>query len=210
MDESAFNSLDPWLTIGPQTESRGADGDHDTTMHAAKELLQALVARGLLTTDYDRANHSAIPQVTRASETLLSFRESTHGTWNCLTHIESFLVASRRAHLALRECSLEETTRALRARRQERPFEQLSPESSKAKGLVRDFFSLRPLFPRNYLCLFDSLALLNFLLMHRISASWVFGVQAEPFAAHCWLQVGSTVLNDTVDNTSMYKPVMVV
>jgi hypothetical protein len=39
---------------------------------------------------------------------------------------------------------------------------------------------------------------------------WVFGVQSRPFAAHCWLQLGGVVLNDTVDHVKRYTPIMVV
>ncbi|GAD58270.1 hypothetical protein MBEBAB_0520 [Brevundimonas abyssalis TAR-001] len=38
----------------------------------------------------------------------------------------------------------------------------------------------------------------------------VFGIKLVPFGAHCWVQAGETVLNDTVDNVSEYTPIMVV
>jgi hypothetical protein len=36
----------------------------------------------------------------------------------------------------------------------------------------------------------------------------VFGVQARPFAAHCWVQKGEVVFNDTVEHVSGYTPIM--
>lgn len=63
--------------------------------------------------------------------------------------------------------------------------------------LTRVFHSLRPLYPRPYLCLFDSLALLEFLAKWRLFPSWVFGVTVDPFEAHCWIQHDTVVLCDT-------------
>ena len=80
----------------------------------------------------------------------------------------------------------------------------------RASLLVHDFLSLRPLFPRKYLCLFDSLALLEFLSKYGLHPSWVFGVQPDPFEAHCWLQHQDTILNDTVEVVSTYTPIMAV
>jgi hypothetical protein len=50
----------------------------------------------------------------------------------------------------------------------------------------------------------------EFLARHGIHPVWIFGVQARPFAAHCWLQLNGTVLNDTVDHVIGYTPIMAV
>jgi hypothetical protein len=75
--------------------------------------------------------------------------------------------------------------------------------------LVHVFLLLRPLYPRPYLCLFDSLGLLHFLAQFRHFPRWIFGVKLEPFAAHCWVQSGDTVLNDTVEVVRQYTPILV-
>jgi hypothetical protein len=59
-------------------------------------------------------------------------------------------------------------------------------------------------------CLYDSLALLEFLARYRIYPDWVFGVQTRPFAAHCWVQQGDIVFNDTVEHVTGYSPIMIV
>lgn len=74
--------------------------------------------------------------------------------------------------------------------------------------LTRSFSALRPLFPRDYLCLFDSLALVLYLAKHGTGGDWVFAVREEPFDAHCWVQAGSVVLNDFADRVAMYTPIM--
>lgn len=73
--------------------------------------------------------------------------------------------------------------------------------------LVR-FQEIRPWYPRNYLCLFDSFALTIFLQSHGISTQWTFGVREDPFGAHCWVQYGTVVLNDYIDRTQIYTPIM--
>jgi hypothetical protein len=59
-------------------------------------------------------------------------------------------------------------------------------------------------------CLRNSLTLLEFLAAYRLHPSWVFGVALAPFAAHCWLQAGPVVLNDSVGHVGCYTPIMVV
>lgn len=80
----------------------------------------------------------------------------------------------------------------------------------RAATLTQQFRYLRPWYPRDYLCLFDSLALLLFLLRRGIRARWIFGVKEDPFAAHCWLQIGPVVLNEHLDRAKLYTPIMMV
>jgi hypothetical protein len=75
---------------------------------------------------------------------------------------------------------------------------------------INCFHSLRPRFPRAYLCLFDSLAMIEFLARDRAYPNWIFGVQLRPFHAHCWLQFDDAVLNDSVEHVRRYTPIMIV
>jgi hypothetical protein len=72
------------------------------------------------------------------------------------------------------------------------------------------FHALRQYYPREYLCLFDSLALVEFLARYDVFPHWVFAVKMEPFGAHCWVQDGSVVLNDTVEYVREFTPIMVI
>jgi hypothetical protein len=80
----------------------------------------------------------------------------------------------------------------------------------KAKRLYSVFSALRPIYPRDYLCLFDSLAFLEFLSAYGLFPTWVFAVTSDPFTAHCWVQQGDVVLNDSVERASGYVPIMTV
>jgi hypothetical protein len=77
-----------------------------------------------------------------------------------------------------------------------------------ASSMIGAFKVLRPLYPRSYLCLFDSLALLEFLAGSQLFPHIVFGVVADPFQAHCWVQEGSTILNDDLERVRRYKPIL--
>jgi hypothetical protein len=56
--------------------------------------------------------------------------------------------------------------------------------------------------------LFESLALLEFLARYNFFPQVVFGVVADPFQAHCWLQEGSTILNDDLERVGRYRPIL--
>ncbi|NJO13234.1 MAG: lasso peptide biosynthesis B2 protein [Gammaproteobacteria bacterium] len=74
---------------------------------------------------------------------------------------------------------------------------------------ARVFEALHPLvFASRNRCLFHSLALIEYLARHELYPRWVFGVQAVPFAAHCWVQQEGQVLNDTVEHVSRYTPIL--
>jgi len=80
-----------------------------------------------------------------------------------------------------------------------------------ARKHVAAFVYLRPLlFTTKDKCLADSLALVNFLAYYRVFPAWVFGVQTGPFAAHCWVQAGEVVFNDTPDHVRRYTPILAV
>lgn len=58
------------------------------------------------------------------------------------------------------------------------------------------FAAARIWIPAAYVCLFDSLALMRFLLARGVRADLVFGVRSRPFAAHCWVEVDGIILDD--------------
>lgn len=64
--------------------------------------------------------------------------------------------------------------------------------------------------PSSMRCLPDSIALIRYLARRGLPARLVFGVMANPLSAHCWVQAGDLVLNDTVGNASAHTPIRVV
>lgn len=72
----------------------------------------------------------------------------------------------------------------------------------------RAFSTLRPFYPRPASCLFDSLAAATFFQMRDIRVTWTFGVKLQPFAAHCWLEHGDAIVNDSVDSINRFTRIM--
>ncbi len=102
----------------------------------------------------------------------------------------------------------------VRARRLDRAFVNFARRKSalgSAPGSLDDavarFELMRPWYPRRRVCLFDSLALMNYLLLCGHAPVLVMGVRANPFAAHCWLQADGVCLNDTAENCRSYTAI---
>lgn len=72
------------------------------------------------------------------------------------------------------------------------------------------FHRARLYVPIRTSCLLDSVALSRFLSRRRVGTSLVFGITRVPFAAHCWVQFGDIVLNDTVGNVTSHTTIRVV
>lgn len=80
---------------------------------------------------------------------------------------------------------------------------------SDAVALAQRFGRYRRLVPLDALCLPDTLAFLRFAARRGAHANMVFGVEAWPFAAHCWAQAGEWVLNDALDHARSFAPIRV-
>jgi hypothetical protein len=84
------------------------------------------------------------------------------------------------------------------------------PAIEKVRRLTAVYRRLRPWYPRNYLCLYDSLALVEFMAMRGVHPLWVFAVQAQPFGAHCWVQSEGLLLNEGSEYAGLFTPIMAV
>jgi hypothetical protein len=123
----------------------------------------------------------------------------------------TFVTASGFAKFALRTWPFERVIQRVRRRKAALGGQIGLLDVERARKLVEAFVGYRVfLFSSKNECLFDSLALIEFLARHDIYPDWVFGVQTRPFAAHCWVQHGEIVFNDTVEHVSGYTPIMVV
>lgn len=106
--------------------------------------------------------------------------------------------------------------RTVRRKALPRAFSKLSNVRADRSGharsrgdLVLRFVAARRLIPIAPNCLYDSLALRRFLARRDVAADLVIGVRLHPFGAHCWLQEGTTVLNDALGGARGFKPVLV-
>lgn len=58
-------------------------------------------------------------------------------------------------------------------------------------------------------CLVRSLAMIDHLAGQGYYPELVIGIRTGAFSAHCWVQSGTTVLNDAVDRVRLFTPIMV-
>lgn len=86
-----------------------------------------------------------------------------------------------------------------------------SDERSRAMELAQRFLAISPyIFTTRDACFFRSLFLLRYLTLHGLTADWVFAVRLCPFAAHCWVEFDHVVLNEDLERTREYSPIMIV
>lgn len=87
-----------------------------------------------------------------------------------------------------------------------------APPEARIRALANVFGRSRLYVPfdTSTSCLLDSIALTKYLADHGVWAQIVFGVTSNPFSAHCWVQWGDLVLNDTVGNAASYTPIRVI
>ena len=131
-------------------------------------------------------------------------------TFDALTSLE-VLATVCSTQLQLRTRHLNHMIAKLIAYRQHRtahiPF---APNGPHAELLIKSagaFSDARRYVPIDTSCLLDSVAMVKFLARRRLSADLIFGVTHNPFAAHCWVQAGDWVLNDTVGNVTAHTPI---
>jgi Transglutaminase-like superfamily len=119
-----------------------------------------------------------------------------------------FLAASQSASRSLKTRHISDIVHAVRRRKADAGKRPTDFDALRRETLI--FGQLRPWYPRDYLCLFDALALLEFLARRQLYPTWVFGVQAQPFGAHCWLQAGAFLLNEGTEYANQFTPIMAI
>lgn len=206
VDRRQFESLGPWLQGWQETSDHGSPIASEPP-HDALALANQLLSIDILSERADGAKHAqptVCPAPTDGSDVDLPMRSRIS---TCM-HALSFFLSSARASRQLRDQRFQAIVSSVRARKHRnmdaaRPF-----DFERARSLISVFDSLRLFYPRPYRCLFDSLALLHFLARFGLYPDWVFGVTAEPFEAHCWVQAGSVALNDTIERVAAFTPIM--
>lgn len=198
------------LVSGPAADalraltSRGADQGSTQSDDPLGELERG----GLLTKAHSAGRPFAPTDVDPAIEPLVDPDELPTTTprvadrWN-------FIAACTTASVRLRWYPIERTVTAV-ARRKALHAGRKPLDVDEARRLTAVFHRLRRSFPANYLCLFDSLALVEFLARHDVFPTWVFGVKLEPWGAHCWIQHGPFAFNERAEHAANYTPIMAI
>ncbi len=185
-----YSALPGALMRGPDTSSRpvASLGFIDET---AANLLQA---GGILVERDETA--SPIVRTSRALERRVATRVQLRDVV-ALAHA----LATTGWRLALgRHCRTFSATR----------LEACDPTELQAVAAALDrLAALRLVVPTPLRCLPACLVAAVFLRDLGLDAEIVFGVRAHPFLAHCWLERGGVVLDDTLDRVHAYTPIAV-
>jgi len=208
-----------WALEAAQTAGLGAlvsgwpvgatEADSESASAEASAALEVLQGRGLLREGIPPGKDATPVKPTAPATELISETEPSTGPR--LGSWLRFFTASAFAKFVLRTWPFERVIQRVRQRKRLLGAQTGRLDVDRARKLVEAFMRFRIfLFSSKNECLYDSLALLEFLARYGIYPDWVFGVQTRPFAAHCWVQQGDIVFNDTVEHVSGYTPIMVV
>jgi hypothetical protein len=198
-----FEALGPLLKGWVGTAAPGGDGAAAVPADAiglARQLLQL----DILSEGPTRAKDARALQYPLPTEAL-DIDSPAGSRWLACVHAGSFFASAARASRELREKRFHFIIEQVRERKAARG---VAFELERAVLLASVFDRLRPYYAAGYDCLPDSLRLIHFLARFGVFPDWVFGVIADPFEAHCWVQAGSVVLNDRAERVSAFTPIM--
>jgi len=189
----------------PMSESPGSRLDRAPD----EKVLMQLKRSGLLTENVDEGKDATPATIARPSASVIEdFRAQPPDIR--AGHVLVFAKAIVAALIRLRLQPIERVVGRILSQRSMSSRTE-SPDLAAIRDLTEIFRRLRPLlFSSRDHCLFESLALLNFLSHYGTYPTWVFGVTTSPFSAHCWLQSGDLACNDSLDHLRRYTPIMVV
>ena len=205
LDQDASSLLQPVVSaLGSQEGICEAAPEPDV-----RAVLADLRASGILCTDPPpRARHETshpLIRPQRAIHPLPPYRE-------CVTTRQTarYIMCVVRAKSALRLRSIYRIVLAERRKASARPLASRMLDATRVTELCSVYSRLRVIATGPRQCLFDSFALKLFLAKYRVFPDWIFGVRLNPFAAHCWLQHGDTLVNDSLDAVRRFTPIMAV
>lgn len=185
-----------------------AAGEGPSAGGAANGLLAKMISQGLLVTD-PALGKEASPVVTQSPGSSMIEYDLQARPRTTPVHLWRLFSAYAAAKWSLKYRPIKEVVRTVGLRKT--AAQQSTPDTVAARALVMAFVYLRPLFyTARDACLLDSLTLINFLAAFDVMPQWIFGVKTDPFYAHCWVQHGDFVFNDTPDHVRGFSPILVV
>jgi hypothetical protein len=185
------------------SQSQSVAGDPPDSLTVIEQLL----SRQILTTCKMPARRGLTLEQRTAFSSERTRRPNPVARVKSIAHLLLALLKTlsrRRGHLRQDLALLERamlTTQHSRAR----------PVSTDIPRALEAFFSLRIwLYTASRHCLFDSMVLSDYLIRQGISCSLVIAVCVKPFLAHAWVQIGTMVVNDTVEHVQTFAPILVI
>ncbi|HYX46421.1 MAG TPA: lasso peptide biosynthesis B2 protein [Sphingomicrobium sp.] len=161
--------------------------------------LKGLIDRGLLVDDPDCGMIPAPCTAEPASSDLIASRRR-------LLPFLGVLVSELRAMWMIRHLAFADLLRTAAAGKAVRPP---SDPVRCARMIAAAAASVALLTGATDRCLVRALAVHWICRRRGLRSSLVFGVRLNPFAAHCWVQVGASVIVGEFEQARLYTPIMV-
>jgi len=204
-------------SAAPGGENATDNGSASTLAEKLAQQSDALLAAGLLTTDKTKGRAIEPTPVERpqghifgtddqrafglTGEAAADLKIAPRDLWD-------FFAASWKASRELKTKHIAQVVEGVRRRK--RDARSRTTNLEELHRLTAIYRRLRPWYPRKYLCLYDSLALVEFLARRNLYPLWIFAVQAQPFGAHSWVQESQFVLNESTEYAGQFTPIMAV
>jgi hypothetical protein len=207
MKRGTYFGLDPEKT----QLLRHALDDASAAQEPTPPIAAELIGMGLLTTSRSAAKTFLPPAPSAPEASLLPLIDDPPKV--NAARVVRFLAACIAVALRLKFRPLEQSLAHLAQSKSRSTAHFISDDAAlnRARDLTRTFLHLRPLaYAARNRCLLDSLTLVEFLAGYGIRASCTFGVRANPFEAHCWVQIGGHVVNETPEMARRYAPILCV
>lgn len=179
----------------------------DRLRPAPTKLLRGMISAGLLTMGATDGRDPTPPSILRPETTLVDLDLDERPR---VRRGDVFRVvgACLIAYVLLRTQRFASVVNRVKRRRKKHADDYLDIDRMRARSAA--FFHLQPLcFGARRNCVLYALALLEFLAMEGLYPPWIFGIETGPFTAHCWVQEGSVVVNDSPDHVRRYTPILV-
>lgn len=201
IDRDLYFRLESSLEQGFLSYVHAEDGDQSHR--------DALLERGILIPGSDRTNlaHRTLLQ---PSQSLIELRDRK--VCARLADVLEILLIVLRFHRHLKTLPLKSILDSLKSREAKGHLGmwRAAPHDPQILDAAEMFMQARRFVPIETSCLLDSLSLIRYLDKRGMTAELVFGVTDAPFSAHCWVQAGCVVLNDTVGNAMAHTPIRVI
>jgi len=186
-----------------------AAGASTTTISAEGGLLGSLLREGIITTEAPRSAEIVSAAITLHGPLMSIGDEMTKPSRARIHHVTAFLVYLIYSAVSLRYLPLRFVVRHVYRRRAAAIANGYTFDLSKVSELIDIFRSIRPYFfiARNN-CLLHALTLVNFLAHYGEFPVWVFGVTADPWTAHSWVQHDRFLLDCNPEKVCNLEPIL--
>lgn len=195
----------------PDAEKRSSIDIPPMGEEEVPEVIQDLITNGLVTRHQHMGKPAELLQLQKNLREMPGFDIGTSPKIRA-HHLFHFFKALIIVKSMLRFASMERIIERVRRRREK--FEKNfgppdDPASKEINEAVEIYKILKPLFVTvKDQCLFNAFFLIEFLACYRIFPHWYFGVKLNEFTAHCWVQGGNFIYDDTILNTYRHKSIM--